>query len=566
MAVISKNHPLYKKIEELKLLEKINVEDFKSPYTEIPDFFVKNGTLVGSRMLKILEGIYSLPSISLNGFKSNPDALAKIPEEFCNEMSLLPMGVSKTHISLAMADPWDIDTLDYVKMKTGLILEPVIALKSDIEKTAEKLYSTTDALSRAISDIVGDESISAEEKKKKPAFKIEWEDAPVIKLVNYIFQQGISLRASDIHLEPEEKSSSLRYRIDGVLHHFPAPPPEIYKAVVSRIKVLANLDVSESRFPQDGRISFSMGIRTIDFRISVIPFIHGEGVDIRILDKSRIALELKLLGFPQDQYKTYSQAFTSPHGLIIVCGPTGSGKTTTLYATLKIIATPDKKTITIEDPVEYEMNGVQQIRVREDIGFNFEMGLKAILRHDPDIMMIGEMRDLESAEMAIRSALTGHLVLTTLHTNDSVSAITRLIDMGIKDYLVPAVTRMVLSQRLVRKLCTQCKKKVKATKERFEELQLDQASLSELPDTFEIYKEVGCDACKNLGYKGRSGIFEVLDAENLFRHAQIRKMSLQELEDLAIKLGMRPLRASGLKKVIQGITSLEEIMKVTADY
>ncbi|MCD4786129.1 MAG: GspE/PulE family protein [Candidatus Eremiobacteraeota bacterium] len=568
MGMIVKEHPLYQKLNELKLIDGLDLQGqaIGNPEADIPDLIVSHGLATLPGMLLVLEDFYNLPGIFLGEFKSEFDALSLASEDICKEMSFIPLAQTDDRICLAMADPWDIDARNFVEMKTGKVVDPIIAIKSDINGSVDKQYGSSEVLSQAIQNLVGDVGMADDSEMQKPDFQIEWEDAPVIKLVNYIFQQGISLRASDIHLEPEENSSNLRYRIDGVLHKYPSPPPEIYKAVVSRIKVLANLDVTESRFPQDGRISFKMGIRTIDFRISIIPFYHGEGVDIRILDKSRVSLDLDSLGFPEDQYKQYSKAFNSPHGLILVSGPTGSGKTTTLYATLKIVATPDKKTITIEDPVEYDMKGIEQSQVREDIGYNFAMGLRAMLRHDPDIMMIGEMRDLESAEIGVRSALTGHLVFSTIHTNDSVSAITRLTDMGIKPYLVSAVLQMVLAQRLVRRLCKKCRKLVSIEKKKFEELGLDKASLDELDDNVKVYEPVGCKACKNLGYLGRIGIFEILDAEKLFRHTKEPNMTLQDMTDLALKLGMRNLRASGLKRVIEGTTSLKEILKVTADY
>jgi len=568
MGLIVKEHPLYQKLNELKLLNSIDFEkqEIGNPQADIPDLIVTHGVETLPAMISVLEDFYQLPGVCLSEFKSEFDALSLASEDICKEMSFIPLAQTDDRICLAMADPWDIDTRNFIEMKTGKVVDPVIAMKSDINGSVDKQYGSSEVLSQAIQNLVGDSGAMDQADIQKPDFQIEWEDAPVIKLVNYIFQQGISLRASDIHLEPGENTTSLRYRIDGVLHKYPSPPPEIFKAVVSRIKVLANLDVTENRFPQDGRISFKMGIRTIDFRVSIIPFYHGEGVDIRILDKSRVSLDLNILGFPQDQYKQYSKAFNSPHGLILVSGPTGSGKTTTLYATLKIVATPDKKTLTIEDPVEYDMKGIEQSQVREDIGYTFAMGLRAMLRHDPDIMMIGEMRDLESAEIGVRSALTGHLVFSTIHTNDSVSAITRLTDMGVKRYLVNAVLQMVLAQRLVRRLCKKCRKLVTVDKKRFEELELDKASLDELDDKVQVYNPVGCNACKNLGYKGRIGIFEILDAANLFRHARDPNMTLQDMTDLAIKLGMRTLRASGLRRVIDGTTSLAEVLKVTADY
>ena len=560
-----KQTPLYQFFDRQKLFDGLSLPQLDNPYADIPSFLVSQGVIVRKVMMHTLMDYYKLPGAYLQDFQSENEALALLTEDFCRQRIVIPLNSNKKRLSLAMADPGDLDTIGYVRMKTGLIVEPVIALKTEILDSIARQYGSSEVLSKAISDIMG-EGVADEMKDHKKSGPIEWEDAPVIKLVNYIFQQGISLGASDIHLEPQEKGSSLRYRVDGVLHPYTAPPKELYEAVVSRIKVLANLNVSEQRLPQDGRITFKMGIRTIDFRISIMPFVFGEGVSIRILDKSRVSLDLDLLGLEEDQYKLYSKAFRSPHGLILVAGPTGSGKSTTLCATLKIITTPEKNIITVEDPVEYEIKGIQQSPVREDIGYSFETGLRSILRHDPDIIMIGEMRDLESAEMAVRSALTGHLVFSTIHTNDSISAFTRLTDMGIKKYLVFAVLRMVLSQRLVRVLCNKCKKAENVEKARFSSLGLTQEFLDQMQDEATIYKPVGCDACKNLGYLGRKAIFEVLDAAELVKNIRDPDMPLKDLHDLAIKLGMVTLRASALRKVLEGSTSMDEVLKITADF
>jgi type IV pilus assembly protein PilB len=558
------NHPLLAALRDQVAGDLPDLGDSTAPYAELPARLVAAHQVTGPRMLEILSRASGLPPIDLHGFSGDSEALGLLPRESCDYWRILPLAVSGDRLALAMADPWDLDAVTFVEMKCGRLVEPLVCLEDARQEAAARLYASSDVLGRAIQEIVGE--AAPRQKERAPAAPIEREDAPVIKLVNYIIEQGVNLGASDIHLEPTEDGGRVRYRIDGTLHEIVKPPAGMYTSAVSRIKVMAGLDVSESRFPQDGRMSVAVGRREVDLRVSTIPFADGEGAVLRILDKTGVTLDLEALGYPMDLYPLYERGYKAPHGMILVAGPTGSGKSTTLYATVKTICTPEIKVISVEDPVEYRLKGMMQSPIHEEYGYTFEMGLRAILRHDPDVVMIGEIRDQVSAEIAVRAALTGHLVFSTIHTNDSVQALTRLQDMGIPDYLVRAVLRTVISQRLVRRLCPVCRRPVSESKATFERLGLDPEGLKGLSDTVTVYEPVGCPECKNIGYRGRTAIFEVLDAVTLFRHSTGQERSVQELTDLALRLGLRTLRANGLRRVLDGTTSLQEVLKVTSDY
>lgn len=537
-------------------------------YAEAPAQVVAQGALTEAEALALLHEVTGAPVLDVRDYPGDHEALALLNQDACNFWHCLPLKATADRLVLAMSDPWDLDALNFVEMKTGRTVDPVGVLEPARKAAADRLYASSDALGRAIQDILGDggSAAPAASAASVKATPIEHEDAPVIKLVNYILEQGLSLGASDIHMEPHATGGTVRYRIDGTLHQMIDSPRDTFSAAVARVKVMSNLDVSETRFPQDGRITLTVKQRNVDFRVSTIPFADGEGVVLRILDKSGVTLDLDALGFPPDLHPVYERGYKAPHGMILVAGPTGSGKSTTLYATVKQVATPGVKVISVEDPVEFRLPGMMQSPIREDIGYTFEMGLRAILRHDPDIVMIGEMRDKTSAEIAVRAALTGHLVFSTIHTNDSVQAITRLVDMGIPDYLVRAVLRTVMSQRLVRKLCPDCRKSTTIPKAELEKLELDAPALATLPENVTVYEAVGCPNCKGLGYRGRIAIFEILDALTLFRNSGGTEKSIQDLTDLAMRLGLRTLRAAGLRRVLDGTTSVEEILKVTADY
>ena len=562
---LANNHPLTLAIRKNPHLAKIELPESPHPYSTVPSLLVERGFIPREEMLHILEDFYEVPVWNLGDLKPVPSLLTSISRGYCQDTNSLPLVADDREILVAMADPWDQTVLLYYFTKTGKRVYPLLALSSDLQEAISRFYSTSQTLDTEIKGIIARQT-SAVKDWHQGLEVLEDKDAPVVRLVDYILQQAMALSASDIHLEPHRGFNSLRYRVDGVLHFYEAPPPGLYDEVVSRIKVLANMNVSETRIPQDGRITYKTGDKSAEFRVSVMRFARGEGVVLRLLDKTGVTLDIRKIGFPDDLIPSLEKSFQSPHGLILATGPTGSGKSTTLYAILKEIATPEKKVISVEDPMEFEMDTVCQSTVRADIGYTFASGMRSILRHDPDIVMIGEMRDKESSEIAVQAALTGHLVLSSLHTNDSVSAVTRLVDMGIQYFLVSATVKLVLAQRLVRVLCPHCKTEKIIDSENFEDYGLPVQRIEKLPKKVTLYEPAGCKMCQNIGYKGRIAVFEVLDASNLFRHIKDRSASLQELTDEALKLGLRTLRVNGLLKVLSGTTSLEEIMKITSDY
>ncbi|MBS2037545.1 type II/IV secretion system protein [bacterium] len=533
------------------------------PLSELPDRLVQEEQVPAEEMLALLRNTYGSPWVKISAVNPEPTALGVLNLELCKFWRCLPIALTADSLVLAMADPWDYDALQFVRMRCGKRVETVLCLHTPLQEAIVRAYSSAAALGLTISDLVGEADQDTTQIQKTA---VEEKDAPIIKLVQAILEQGLASRASDIHLEPTPNGGRVRYRIDGKLHEMIEPPGNLFAPVVSRIKVLSNLDVSETRFPQDGRITLSVGRRKIDFRVSTIPFADGEGVVLRILDKGNLTLELGALGFPEHLLPTYEKAIRSPHGLVLVAGPTGSGKSTTLYATIKEVLTPDVKVISVEDPVEYRLAGMEQSPIREDIGYTFDMGLRAILRHDPDIVMIGEMRDKNSAEIAVRTALTGHLVFSTVHTNDSLQAVTRLVDMGVPDYLVRATLRTVLSQRLVRLLCRQCRQPQQIETARLLEYGLDAEAASHLKQEVTVYGPGGCDNCKGLGYLGRQGIYELLDAGLLFSHLSVGETTLESLKAKAAGLGLLNLRQNGLRRALDGFTSVDEVVKVTADF
>jgi type II secretory ATPase GspE/PulE/Tfp pilus assembly ATPase PilB-like protein len=533
------------------------------PYSELPDRLVQEGVVPADEMLGLLREVYGTAWVHIQDLPADPPALGLLTQDQCKTWRCLPLYYDEQRLVVAMADPWDFDALQFIKIRTGRSIEKLVCLYSPLIEQISKLYSTAEALGLAISDLVGEAEGSVATRSSRV---VEEQDAPIIRLVNAILEQGLASRASDIHLEPFPDGGRVRFRIDGRLHEMMEPPGKLFAPVVSRLKVLSSLDVSETRFPQDGRITLTVGQRKIDFRVSTIPFADGEGVVLRILDKSGISLDLRSLGIPDHLMETYERGIHSPHGLILVAGPTGSGKSTTLYATIKEVMTPDVKVISVEDPVEFRVLGMEQSPIREDIGYTFEMGLRAILRHDPDVVMIGEMRDRTSAEIAVRAALTGHLVFSTVHTNDSLQAVTRLVDMGVAEYLVRATLRTVLSQRLVRLLCTRCRQPLQMKRSELLEAGLDAQACSQLPESVTVYEPGGCENCNKLGYRGRLAIYEVLDANQVFRHLPSGETTQEVLASKAAQLGLLTLRQNGLRQALTGVTSVSEVVKATAGF
>ncbi len=484
-----------------------------------------------------------------------------IPEAASRKYLVLPISRTFDSLTVAVVDPLDFIVIDNLRKITKCDVNPVITTKAEIMQAIDEFYGPKDIFKEAIEKSYTRETkertleeIDEEEVLSLDRLIAKAEEAPVVKLVDLIVKQAIEEGASDIHIESLESRMRLRYRIDGVLQEKPPPAPHLQLAIISRIKILSKLDIAEKRLPQDGSFVMKLDDRFVDFRISTIPTIYGEKVVIRILDRSQLPLDLTQLGFESSQIKIFREAIYKPYGLVFLTGPTGSGKTTTLYAALNEINTADKNIITIEDPVEYRLEGVNQVQAKPQIGLNFANALRSYLRQDPDVILVGEVRDLETAEICIRAALTGHLVLSTLHTNDAASAITRLMDIGIEPYLLNPSLIIVAAQRLVRKLCSACKEAYEPTKDIEKHLKIKKDL---------IFKAKGCEQCRRTGYSGRVAVYEVIPIDADFRSLVSKRASSDTVKDLAKQKGYLTLWDSGIRKVEEGITSIEEVMRVT---
>jgi type IV pilus assembly protein PilB len=528
-------------------------EEGSDPY----DFILTEKILAPATLLPVLSRFWKIPFLELEFYHPQKSALGRVNEDVARRFNVLPLFQLEDSLYVATWEPDNLATLDYLRQLTGFTIEAVLAARTDLEEAINRHFLSSEQVAQAMGSFAarekGDDLSGIDE------LRIEDSEAPAIKLVNYIISQAINLGASDIHLEPYPGKAKLRYRVDGVLHEFPPPPHHLYRSLVARIKIISGMDVAEKRLPQDGRTAFVSDDKKYDLRVSVIPNMNDEGVVIRVLDTQSKGQELVDLGFSKEMMERYSRFVRMPYGIILVTGPTGSGKSTTLYATLKEIYSPRKKIITIEDPVEYQLEGITQIQVNPVIGYTFASGLRSILRHDPDIIMLGEIRDLESAEIAIRSSLTGHLVLSTLHTNDAPTAVIRLIDMGIPAYLVLASLNGVLAQRLIRKLCPKCRRQATYVPGRLAFLGIDP-----IPPEASFFEPVGCQACNNLGYRGREAIMEMLEINTEIRHIPQETLSLEKIKELARLHGYTTLKESLAAKLMSGITSLEEVASLTS--
>jgi len=493
-------------------------------------------------------------------FPAVPVEPAALPYRFLRTFRVLPVHLEGNVLSLVMVDPLDTETQSAVRLRTSHDIRVFLAAESQIAEELERLYGGEESPEQKLIETLG-EGFSTDDENIEHLRDLASE-VPVIRMVNLIISRAVESRASDIHIEPFEKDLRLRYRVDGVLHNVDAPPNQMRAAIISRIKLMAKLNIAERRLPQDGRIKLKVLGREIDLRISTLPTMWGESVVMRILDKSNTSLmDLRLIGFPENLYVKICQMTSKPHGIFLVTGPTGSGKTTTLYSAMKRINIPDRKIITIEDPVEYQMDGVNQIHVNPQIGLTFATGLRHIVRQDPDVIMIGEIRDLETAEIAIRSALTGHLVFSTLHTNDATSAVTRLIDMGVEDYLLASSLIGVLAQRLVRVNCGDCKRP-----ERVPAAALRDSGFPALDTEFvEIQRGAGCARCSGTGFESRIGIFELLDVDEAMRNLIVTNPDANVMRNTGLKSGMLTLRDDGWTKVLAGLTTPDEVLRVTQE-
>ena len=488
-----------------------------------------------------------------------PVESAGLPFRFLRAFNAIPVHVEDKVLSLVMADALDVETQNAARLRSGLELQVFMAPESDIQQQLDRLYGDEENSSEKLIETLGD-AFGGDDENIEHLRDLASE-APVIRLVNLMISRAVESRASDIHLEPFEREMRLRYRVDGVLHNMDSPPNPLRAAIISRIKLMAKLNIAERRLPQDGRIKLKVLGKEIDLRVSTLPTMYGESVVMRILDRSNSSLiDLRRLGFPDDLYEKVCQMTSKPHGIFLVTGPTGSGKSTTLYSALKRINIPDRKIITIEDPIEYQMDGINQIHVNPQIGLTFAAGLRHIVRQDPDVIMVGEIRDLETADIAIRSALTGHLVFSTLHTNDAPSAVTRLVDMGVEDYLLASSLIGILAQRLVRVNCKECK-----TPEEVPAAVLRQASFDADGETVELQKGQGCPHCDYTGYESRIGIFELLDIDDAMRRLIVTTADSTVLKAEAVRSGMRTLKEDGWNKVLAGITRPDEVLRVTQE-
>lgn len=517
---------------------------------------VEEGLVEESDLVRALAKHIGIEFVDLNAVTVDPAAAALIPETLARRYAALPIAFEGDALIVAMADPANVLAIDDIRALTGRDVLPRVATRSDVERAIGGVAGLEDSVSD-LADFAGQDDIEAQDLASVEAAT---EDAPVVKLVNMLISKAAADRASDIHIEPTERDLRVRYRIDGVLHEIMRTPRSIMNAVVSRLKIMADIDIAERRRPQDGRISLKVGRRSIDLRVSTLPTIYGEKVVMRILDTSQALLQLEDLGFLPDTETRYAEAFSKPYGTILVTGPTGSGKSTTLYATLNVLNKPEVNIVTVEDPVEYRLSGISQVQVNRKAGLNFASALRSFLRQDPDIMLVGEIRDKETATIAIESALTGHLVLSTLHTNDAPSAVTRLTEMGVEPFLVGSAIDAVLGQRLARRLCKQCKEPYEPTLDALSDVGWPFEDLGE--DIPELYRAKGCAACSNTGYRGRLAIHELMLVTEELERMTVERGSTEDLAKVAIAQGMRPLRQDGLIKVSTGQTSIEEILRV----
>ena len=512
------------------------------------DVLVSGGTIGEDEVLGTVADQFGLKYCHVNADAINPEVVKKIPADIAKKYGVVPVVADDDSITVALSDPMGYDAIDSLRyVLHGQDVQAVIAPRAEVRAAMAKIYAddeNADVQTRGEDDgSAGDET---------------GDDSAVIKLANLIITTAIKMKASDIHIEPMEKEFRVRYRIDGALRKMDSPPKRLQGAIISRIKIMSKMKISEKRIPQDGRIQITVGGKDLDLRVSSVPTNHGESIVMRILDKSNLSLGLPQLGFLTDDQSTFERLIKLPDGVVLVTGPTGSGKTTTLYACLGQINTPDKKLITVEDPVEYQMSGINQVQVNKDVGLDFSAALRSILRQAPNIVMIGEIRDAETADIAMEAALTGHLVFSTLHTNDAPSAVTRLLDIGVKPFLVASALRAAMAQRLVRAICEKCKEAYTPTER---ELKMLGSMSKTVPER--MYHGVGCDKCGRSGYKGRKGIFEIFKVDDTIQRLIFDHAPATLLRQRAREMGMRTLREDGMLKVASGMTSLQEVLRVT---
>ncbi|MEO5833752.1 MAG: GspE/PulE family protein [Nakamurella sp.] len=520
----------------------------------IRDVLVNDSIITEFKLAEALADAHGIGSVDLVGYPLDPAAVAKIPLAVIMRHRVLGIAMENGELVVALSDPDDVMALDDLRAATGMVIRPVIAARSELRKLIDRVKRQDSNLGSVTS------ATRAEEEASVANLSSVGEDGPVVRYVNSLIEQAIQSRASDLHLEPTATDMRVRFRIDGVLHEIDNVPGGVQSALISRLKIMSNVDITERRLPQNGRITVKLNGRNVDLRTATLPTVWGEKVVLRVLDTSGIDLELRKLGFTDDNYRRFSGSFTKPHGMVLVTGPTGSGKSTTLYATLSEISKPGVNIITVEDPVEYRLDGINQVQVNHKAGLNFAAILPAILRSDPDIIMIGEIRDRATAQLGVEAALTGHLVLSTLHTNDAPSAVTRLVEMGIEPFLVGSALDCVLAQRLARRLCDWCKDQYPASAADRAPSRWPSSTLAP-PDM--LWRPVGCRNCSQTGFRGRMAVTEVMPVSEEIERLALARASASEIRKVAIEEGMVTLRDDGLRKVAQGDTTLDEVIRVT---
>jgi len=532
---------------------------------------VKLGFLNDEDVTNFLSRQYGVPAINLQYFEIDPQVVKLIPYETAKRYQILPLSRVGASLTIAMVDPTNVFAIDDIKFMTGFNIEPVVASETTILDGIERAYNSAppeESLESVVAQFSEDES-AVELQEEDGDLSLDdlekaADEAPVVKLVNMILREAVKRKASDIHIEPYEKEYRVRYRVDGMLASVMSPPMRMKDAITSRVKIMAKLDISEKRLPQDGRIMLRMAIdgrkKQLDYRVSSLPTLWGEKIVLRLLDKENLRLDMTQLGFEQESLEKFQKAILKPYGMVLVTGPTGSGKTNTLYSAISLLNKPDTNIMTAEDPVEFQLAGVNQVQMKEQIGLNFAAALRSFLRQDPNIILVGEIRDFETAEIAIKAALTGHLVLSTLHTNGAPETISRLMNMGIEPFLVATSVHMIVAQRLVRRICKECREEVPLPPQAMLEAGF---TPQEVKNGAKVFKGRGCTVCNGSGYKGRAGLYEVMEVDDEIRELILVGASVVELKKKAIERGMITLRRSGLIKAMDGVTTLEEVARET---
>jgi len=539
------------------------VEEQRKRGGRLGDILVELGAIGEDELVEVLAEQLGVPAYLKEAkWEVEPSALRRIPCSLALRYRVFPLAEADGVLRVAMLDPFDVPTIDALKNYTGVEIQPVVISASELQRLMRKYYQpqakeTLETILQQALEAAHPAAIpSGEGEVDVEQLKAEVESAPVVKLVDFLIQNALDERASDIHIEPGEERLSIRYRIDGVLHEVASSPRSLHMAVVSRIKVLSALDIAERRLPQDGRFTMRFDGREVDLRVSTLPTMYGEKVVLRLLEKGGMSYRLEELGFDVWSLEVFRRHIHRPYGMILLTGPTGSGKTTTLYSALLEVKSPGVNVVTVEDPVEYKLPGVYQMQVNPKIGLTFALGLRAILRQDPDIIMVGEIRDLETAEMAVRAALTGHLVFSTLHTNDAVSTVSRLVDMGVEPYLIASVLSLAVAQRLVRRICPGCKEAYSPSRDELASLGL------EVPEGVQFFRGRGCERCRRTGYYGRVAIVEVFEVTEEIRRLILQRELPEVLRREATAAGMQSLRQNGMQKVLQGVTTIQEVLRV----